>query len=243
MHLSYKVACRRLVWVGTCPDWNNFSEYTFIKYSSGVSNLYLNIWILYISKLFMGNLDHFKGTLLPLIIGFESFIFHTNSVHISLPNVMLYLYLVESNTWNFYVTIFVALNPGRVWNILTFVLVVRIPPCVCHCIADFFIILVIRILIKIVELHQQSNKIHKFVNIALPPRVFIHPCKIGESWQYIYLCISNNLGYHEVNVIQLYYLVSYHVYDLDHLNSSYHKYFRFCFHMHDYATLWYCHQD
>ena len=128
----------------------------------------------------MGVVDPLKGPSSASMTCPENFRFDTNPVHRCRPNIISYLPLTDSSTWQFYVMKFVTLSAGKVKYTLTLLLVVIFPACVIHCIRafsyrpNFFTSLPI----TIVELHPLSNKIQKHFNLALPLLVFIHPCRI-----------------------------------------------------------------
>ena len=64
----------------------------------------------------------------------DSYRFNPRAVNRSLPNIIPYIPLAESSTWHFHVEISVAISSGKVNYIYTFLLVVILPTCVCHCI-------------------------------------------------------------------------------------------------------------
>ena len=119
----------------------------------------------------------------------DNFIFNPEAINIYLPKIMSYLPLLESSTWQFHIKKFVMLSSGKVKSILTFKLVVILPACVWHCVAEYYLGLsfFISLLVMIVELHPLSNNIWKFLNFALPFRVFIHLCMVGEYWLFNFL--------------------------------------------------------
>ena len=131
----------------------------------------------------MGSNDTFKGLSSVSMTCSENYIFNTNAVIISVTKIILYFPLAESSTWQFHVTIFVALSSSKVKYILTFILVEISPTYVCHCITTSFLWLsfFISLLITIVELHTLSNMILRFLNIALTLQIFIHPCRTRNN--------------------------------------------------------------
>ena len=66
---------------------------------------------------------------------------------------------------------------------------ITLPPFFWNCITASYLVLifVISLLIKIVELHPLSNNIWKSLNFDLLICIFIHPCRIGKQWLFIFL--------------------------------------------------------
>ena len=85
--------------------------------------------------------DPFKVPSFALVMWSDNFIFNHNAVNISLLKIISYIPLSETSIWQFHVTIFVALNSGQVRYILTFIFVVILPACVCHCITESSLVL------------------------------------------------------------------------------------------------------
>ena len=134
----------------------------------------------YLPRSTMGAINPLKVLSYALMMCSESHIFNPNAVNISLSKIMSNIYLVEWPTWQFHVTVLVALSSGKVKSIITFILVVTLATCVWNCTAVSFLgfSFAISLLIIIVELHTLSNRILK--TISLPFGVFVHPCRIGE---------------------------------------------------------------
>ena len=118
----------------------------------------------------MGVVDPLKGKSSALMTFSENFRFNPNYIDRYRTKIISYLPLAESSTWQFHVTKFVALSASKVKSILTLKSVVIFPACVFHCIGvsscrpNFFTSLPI----AIVELHPLSNRMRKFLNLALP---------------------------------------------------------------------------
>ena len=128
----------------------------------------------------------------------DNFRFNPNYVNRFIPKIISYLPLADSFTWQFhvtifvalsFVTIFVALSSGNVKSIFIFILVVILPSCVCHCIIVSLsgLSFVISILNMILEVHLLPNKIWKLLNFALSFCIFMHPCRIGDWWIFKHL--------------------------------------------------------
>ena len=121
------------------------------------------------------------GSSPPIMTFSENLISSPNEVSRSLPRIISYLPLLDLLTWHFHVTIFVALNSG--YQNFTFILfeVVNLPASVYHIffVTSFYLRFEVSLPVTIVELLLLPNRIQKFVNFALPLRVFIQPCRIG----------------------------------------------------------------
>ena len=149
--------------------------------SSGVILPIFKSLNIYVPKSTMGVVDLLKGPSSASMKWSDNFWFNHNSVNRYLPKIISYLPLAESSTWKFHVTTFVVLSAGKLKYTLTLILVVIFPVCVLHCIeAYFYRPFFTSLTITIVELHPLSNKMQKFLNLALPFLVFIHPCRIRE---------------------------------------------------------------
>ena len=110
------------------------------------------------------------------------FRFNPTYVNRYLPKIISYLPLEDSSTLYSHIKIFIALNLGKVEYILTLILVVIFPACVCHytTLSYLLLILVISLIIKILELYPLFNKIRKLLNFDLPLLVFMHKFRIEE---------------------------------------------------------------
>ena len=130
----------------------------------------------------MGEINPFKGPSYASMKCSENFILDPNYVNRSLPKIISYLPLAESHTWQFLVTIFIALSSGKVKYIINFMLVLVLPACVRHCISTYSlgVSFSISLLVKIVELYLIFNQIWKFLVFSLPFSVFAHPCRIVD---------------------------------------------------------------
>ena len=111
----------------------------------------------------------------------------------SLLIIISYLPALESSTWHFHVTIFIALRTGKDNYTFTIQLFVVFPACVLHFVEFtglnlFLSFWVIRPL-TIEEVHPLYNSIRKLLLSDLCRRTFIQPCIIGEWWFWIRLVI------------------------------------------------------
>ena len=106
-----------------------------------------------------------------------------SAVSRSLPRIRLYLPLVDLSTWHFQVNILVAINSGKQKSIFTFFEVVKFPAWVYQIFfsVSFDFIFDVSSPTTVDELIPLSNIIRNFLNSALPLRVFIQPCRIGEQ--------------------------------------------------------------
>ena len=165
----------------TCSDSYISSMYEFVKYYSGANLPVFKSLNFYLPKSIMCFFDPLKVPSPAPRMCLEKFRFNTNDVNISIPKILLYLLLVESPTWQYYIKINLALNSGHLKYILTFILGVRLPDWIFHCITAYIFVLnfVIILIIKIVGLHSLSINIIKFLKSTFPLRVFINPCRIG----------------------------------------------------------------
>ena len=113
----------------------------------------------------IGANDPFKGPYYDSMTCSEHLIFNHITVNIYLPKSILYLLLVQSSTWKFYVTIICVLSSGEVKYNLTFRLVVILSTSVCYYITSSYLVLsfVISFFITIVELNSLSNNILMFL--------------------------------------------------------------------------------
>ena len=84
--------------------------------------------------------------------------------------------------WNFHVTIFVALKSGRQKLMFTLFEAVNVSDWVSHVFSavSFVLSFDVSLPVTIVELLPLSNIIQKFLNSALPLRVFMQTCRIGK---------------------------------------------------------------
>ena len=100
----------------------------------------------------------------------------------ALPRIISYIPLVDSSTWNFYVTIFVALNYGRQKYTFKCLEVVNFPVWFSHLVSSVSFVLCFDIAspIKTVEMLPFFNRIRKFSNFPLLLRLLIQPCRFGE---------------------------------------------------------------
>ena len=87
----------------------------------------------------------------------------------ALPRIISYIPLVDSSTWNFYVTIFVALNYGRQKYTFNFFEVVNFPAWVSHLVSSVSFVLCFDVSspVTIVELLPFFNRIIKFLKFPL----------------------------------------------------------------------------
>ena len=139
----------------------------------------------------MGAVTPLKGKSSASMTRSNFFRFNHKYINISLPNIMSYLRLLESSTWTFPVTFFLATISGRIKSILNFRLVVIIRAFMCHWITAFYlgVSFFIRFTITIVELHPLYNRVWKLLNFALHFLVFIHLFIIRECWLFKFLCV------------------------------------------------------
>ena len=175
----------------------------------------------------MGFVNPFKVPPSASIQCSKNFRFNPNYFNRFIINIMSYFLLSYSSTWQFHVTIFVALNSGKVKSILTLRLVVILPSCVCHYITVSLLglSLFISLIIMIVELHLLSNKIWKFLNFSLPFCVFIHQGRIGYWWIFKTFVRLEEFSISCIKYIHLFYLLHFHVYKSYHSVFLYHVYF------------------
>ena len=152
-----------------------------------------NLPCIWIFKFIRTQINHgsrrpFKSSIIWFDDVIRSFEFNPNSVYIYLPKIISYLPLAESSTWHFHATIFFALSSGKVKSISTLILVVILPDCMCHYSIAYFLgtDLFTSLTITTVKLYPIYNRIRKFINFALPFLVFIHPCRIGEEWLFLF---------------------------------------------------------
>ena len=123
----------------------------------------------------------------PTMAFSEKWICSPSAVRKYLLKIILYLLSMESATWHYHVTVFVALNSGRQKSIVAISLTVRSMLWVFHIVVEDFLRLSfdIRLFIKIVQLMQLSNKIRKCLNFDFPLRLIIHPCSIWNWWLFL----------------------------------------------------------
>ena len=133
-------------------------------------------------NIIMGADNPLNGPSPPMMMFSENLRYNTKEVSKYLPRIISYLLLVDLATWYFHDTILVALNYGRQKSTFTFFEVVNFPAWVSHVfyVGCFGLRFYVILPIIIVELIPRSNRIQKFLNNALPLRVFIQPYSIGE---------------------------------------------------------------
>ena len=81
----------------------------------------------------MGAVDPFKVSSSASMTCSENFKFNSKAGNKYRPNIIWYLPLEKSYTWEFHVIISIALSSGKVKSMLTLMLVVILPTCLCHC--------------------------------------------------------------------------------------------------------------
>ena len=125
----------------------------------------------------------------PIMTFSENLRSSPSAVSRSLPRIRLYLPLVDLSTWHFQVNILVAINSGKQKSIFTFFEVVKFPAWVYQIFfsVSFDFIFDVSSPTTVDELIPLSNIIRNFLNSALPLRVFIQPCRIGEQWLFLVL--------------------------------------------------------
>ena len=99
----------------------------------------------------------------PIITLSENLRSSPSSVSWSLSRIISYLLLVDSSTWNFHATNFVALNSGNQKSIVSFFELVNFPAWVSHVVFSvyFYLSFDVSLPITIVELIPLSNIIPK----------------------------------------------------------------------------------
>ena len=103
----------------------------------------------------------------------RSFRFNPNYVNISPPNIIYYLILLESSTWQFQVRIFVALSLGKVNSTLNFILVVILSVCMCHCITTYCLGLGFSIILPITNMNL-SHLVVSYPKWSILPGIKTH---------------------------------------------------------------------